>query len=168
MFLLSLINPQSPTLQCDECQVSTGNNRALLSWIMPDNESSSKPFYRIIESNNLVRLSAPQSRVLRTTMTGLRCWSSPRCSTPRPPTCWPRATSTWRTCWTAGATAGPAWVWGLTPASWALATPPAQGRSGAAASATPPTCCSSPSWAIRGSSMVRCPGGNHSLKTHYV
>ena len=130
------------------------------------NESSSNPFYQIMD--NLVRLSAPLSRALRTLMTVRQCWSSPRCSTPRPPTCWPRATSTWRTCWTAGATAGPVWAWGLTPASWALATPPDQGRSGAAASVTPPTCCSSPSWDIRGFSMVRSPGGNASLETRYV
>ena len=130
------------------------------------NESSSNPFYQIMD--NLVRLSAPLSRALRTLMTVRQCWSSPRCSTPRPPTCWPRATSTWRTCWTAGATAGPVWAWGLTPASWALATPPGQERSGAAASATPPTCYSSPSLAIRGSSMVRSPGGNDSLETRYL
>ena len=101
-------------------------------------------------------------------MTGLQCWSSPPCLTPPPPTCSPRATSTWRTCWTVGATAGPASPWGQTQVCWLRSTRPGPERSGAPASVTHPTRCSCPIWAIRGCSRLTSPGGNHLLRCFYV
>ena len=101
-------------------------------------------------------------------MRGRQFWSSPPCLTPPPPTCSPRATSTWRTCWTVDATAGPVSLLGQTQACWLPNTPPDPERSGAPASVTPPTLCSCPSWAIRGCSKLRSPEGNHLLRCVYV